>query len=688
MNSTPKESTNYSLEVMQTSNELVVFDKKRIIDALLIETSIDIDTATIVANEVELQIKTLKLDNLTSSLIRELVDIKLIERGFYEYRDKHARIGMSVYDIDNCITYKNNENSNITHSPEEINLHLAGNMVRQYALTKVFTKDIADAHNNGDIHVHDIDMVFRPYCSGHSIEYVKKYGLSLPNSLSSAAPAKNAIVLLSHMVKFAVAMQGCFAGAIGWSAVNTFFSPFLINKSYAEIKQLAQMMVYEFAQQAVSRGGQVVFTDLNISYEVPNYLEDVPAIGPGGTYTGKLYKDYIKEAQLFAKALMEVYYEGDCNGTPFMFPKILVNLTNSFFKTSGWEEFLEQVCEVASKMGSPYFVYNRGEYAKVSQCCRLSCVMDTQDYEDAKEPWKLRFSAIQNVTLNLPRIGYESVKDNKKLFMLISNRMDLIAKAHIQKRNYIKKLLDLGNSGPLALLCMNKDDQLYLRYDRMTYLIGLIGLNELVWSHTGEELHESPKALLFGLQVVNFMYTKAKELSNEYNVKFLLEESPFETGTLRLAKSDLKRFPDIANKYVQGDIKTDSVYYTNSIHYRYSSDINFIKRIIDQGKFSKLIEAGSITHVFLGEHLPPAKALMKVVINTYNNTSCEQLAFSPEFTLCNNCNKTSRGLLDKCPDCGSENIDGLTRITGYFSKTSSWNKGKLAELKDRRHESI
>jgi ribonucleoside-triphosphate reductase len=184
------------------------------------------------------------------------------------------------------------------------------------------------------------------------------------------------------------------------------------------------------------------------------------------------------------------------------------------------------------------------------------------------------------------------------------------------------------------------------------------------------------------------MYTKAKELSNEYNVKFLLEESPFETGTLRLAKSDLKRFPDIANKYVQGDIKTDSVYYTNSIHYRYSSDINFIKRIIDQGKFSKLIEAGSITHVFLGEHLPPAKALMKVVINTYNNTSCEQLAFSPEFTLCNNCNKTSRGLLDKCPDCGSENIDGLTRITGYFSKTSSWNKGKLAELKDRRHESI
>ena len=157
-----------------------------------------------------------------------------------------------------------------------------------------FTQDIADAHMRGDLHLHDLGFIDRPYCSGQSVEYVKKFGLDLPNALSIAKPAKHAEVLLAQMVKFSAALQGVFAGAIGWDAVNIFFAPFLVGMSDSEVDQIAQMLIYEYSQQAVARGGQAIFSDINLYWEIPKHFENVPAIGPGGQYTGKNYGDYLK----------------------------------------------------------------------------------------------------------------------------------------------------------------------------------------------------------------------------------------------------------------------------------------------------------------------------------------------------------------------------------------------------------
>jgi ribonucleoside-triphosphate reductase len=677
------ETTDMALFVRTSDEAMLGWDRQRIVDALIRETYVDFDTAKEIAREVEDLIATSKIKMITAPLIRELVDTKLVERGLEQARKMHTRLGMPLYDVDQLILHPNKENANVPHGPEATNLTLAERIKKEYALLSVFSQEIADAHMRGDIHLHDLGFIDRPYCSGQSLEYIKRFGLSLPNSIAMAKPAKHPEVLLAHMVKFAAALQGHFAGAIGWDSINLFFAPYLEGMSDQELEQLAQMMIFEFSQQAVARGGQAIFTDLNLYWEIPKHFENVPAIGPGGEFTGKTYSDYLKESQRFAKALFDVYQEGDGSGRPFFFPKPLVHITEKFFQTPGHMDFLYHICDVASEKGNTYFVFDRGETAKISECCRLSFKLDQTDLEDAKQPWKMRYCALQNVTLNLPRIAYLAKGEDSKLFSKIAEFVEMAVKAHLEKKLFIEKLLSLGEKGPLALLAMDRDGSPYLRMHRASFLVGMVGLNELVQIHTGQEMHQSKQAFKFGLKVIAHMKLLVDKFSQRYGMRFVLEQTPAESTAYRFAKLDLKFHSPKSGHIVKGDISKGEVYYTNSTYLNNSAVLNPIERVRQEGLFHPLIEAGSLTHIWLGEARPSKSSLANFVIKTFQLTQNDQIAFSPEFTTCNGCNRTSRGIRSSCAYCGSENVDGITRITGYFTKISSWNKGKLGELRNR-----
>jgi ribonucleoside-triphosphate reductase len=677
------ETTDMALFVRTSDESMHGWERQRIVDALIRETYVDLDTAKDIAREVEDLIATSKIKMITAPLIRELVDTKLVERGLEQARRMHTRLGMPLYDVDQLILHPNKENANVPHGPEATNLTLAETIKKEYALLSVFSQEVADAHMRGDIHLHDLGFVDRPYCSGQSLEYIKRFGLSLPNSIAMAKPAKHPEVLLAHMVKFAAALQSNFAGAIGWDSVNLFFAPYLVGMSDRDLEQLAQMMIFEFSQQAVARGGQAIFTDLNLYWEIPKHFEDVPAIGPGGEMTGKTYSEHMKEAQRFAWALFDVYLNGDGSGRPFFFPKPMVHITEKFFKTPGHMDFLNHICEVASEKGNTYFVFDRGETAKISECCRLSFKLDQTDLEDAKQPWKMRYCALQNVTLNLPRIAYLSKGDDTQLFSKITEFIEMAVRAHLEKKNFIGRLLSLGEKGPLALLAMNRDGSPYLRMQRASFLIGMVGLNEMVQIHTGQELHQSKQAFKFGLKVIAHMKLMVEKLSERYRMRFVLEQTPAESTAYRFAKLDLKYHSPKSGHIVKGDISKGEVYYTNSTYLNNSAVLNPIERVRQEGLFHPLIEAGALTHIWLGEAKPPKSSLANFVIKTFQWTQNDQIAFSPEFTTCNLCHRTTRGLRSTCAYCGSEDVDGITRITGYFTKTSSWNKGKLGELKNR-----
>lgn len=683
-----RESTEISLFVRTSDEEIKKWDRSRIFDALMRETDISEDAAAIVAREVEKLIGELQLDVITAPLIRELTNAKLVEYGLSKIRRQHTRLGVPLYDARQIIMSPNKENANVPHGPEATNLTLAEQIKKEFALLEVFSQDLADAHMRGDIHLHDLGMIDRPYCSGQSIEYVKKFGLNLPNAISIAKPAKHPEVLIEQVVKFSAALQGNFAGAIGWDAFNLFLAPYLTNVDDARMKQLAQILVFEFAQQAVARGGQSIFSDLNLYWEVPDHFQDVEAIGPNGQFTGKVYGDYAEESQRFVNALFDVYLEGDAMGRPFFFPKPNVHMTEKFFKTDGHEEFLHKICQTATEKGNTYFVFDRGGTAKISECCRLTFKLDDNDLNDAKTPWKMRYSAMQNVTINLPRIAYEAHQDDEKLFRLLEERIDLVAQAHLQKREFIGKLLGMGKYGPLALLTMNLDGEPYYRFNKASFLVGMVGLNELVQYHTGQQMHEGKDSLKFGLRVISVMKKHAEALGQKYGLKMPLEQTPAESTAYRFAKLDMKYYPLQAPTVIRGNKSTGEIYYTNSTYLNVGAPISAIERVKAEGLFHPLVEAGALTHVWLGEHKPPAENLAAFVVKTFQNTQNSQIAFSPEFTSCLSCGKTARGLTDTCTYCHSPNVEGITRVTGFFSKTSSWNKGKLGELKERTRNII
>ena len=678
-----RETTDMALFVRTSSETLSDWNRQRIVDALLRETNIDRDSAERISREVEEQIFSSKISLITAPLVRELVDAKLIEYGLEEARRMHTRLGVPLYDVDQLILHPNRENANVPHGPEATNLTLAERIKKEYALLKVFSQEVGDAHMRGDLHLHDLGFVDRPYCSGQSLEYIKKFGLSLPNSLSMAKPAKHPEVLLAHMVKFAAALQSNFAGAIGWDAVNLFFAPYLVGLSDREVHQLAQMLIYEFSQQAVARGGQAIFTDINLYWEVPKHFEKVEAIGPGGQFTGKTYAEYAPEAQRFVWALFDVYRDGDAVGRPFFFPKPLVHITEKFFQTPGHMEFLHHICDIAAEKGNTYFVFDRGNTAKVSECCRLSFKLEQSDLEDAKQPWRMRYCALQNVTLNLPRLAYQSGGNDTKLFAKIQEIFGKAVQAHLEKRRFLERLLALGDSGPLALLTMNRDGAPYLRMHRVTNLIGMVGLNEMVQIHKGQQLHEADEALRFGLKTIAYLKLLCDKMSQKHNMRFVLEQTPAESTAYRFAKLDLREFSPRSGHVVKGDISRGEIYYSNSTYLNVGNVMNPIDRAYKEGLFHPLIEAGALTHIWMGEARPSKESLANFVMKVFRNTENEQIAFSPEFTTCTDCGRTARGLNETCIYCGSRHTEGITRITGYFTRVSSWNKGKVGELKDR-----
>jgi len=678
-----REATDVALFVQTSDEEIRFWDRKRIVSALVRETELGEELAEKIAREVEETILISNVKPLTTSLIRELVNAKLIERGLLDVRRRHARLGLPLYDVERIMTERNNENANTPHSPEAINLTLAEAINKQFALECVFPRDVAEAHIKGEIHLHDLGFINRPYCSGQSIEFVKKFGLSLPGALSIARPARHPETLLAHMVKFSCALQGHFAGAIGWDAVNIFFAPFLVGMSDKELHQLAQMLIFEYSQQNVARGGQAIFSDLNLYWEVPKHFANTEAIGPGGEYTGKKYKEYSDWAKRFLWAIFDVYMEGDGTKRPFFFPKPLVHITNNFFSEEQSEEFLLHISECASLMGNTYFVFDRGNTARVSECCRLSFKLTERDLAEAKTPWKMRYCALQNVTLNLPRVSFLARHSDEKLFQELSRLLSLAIKAHLAKKAFIEKLLALKEEGPLALLAMERDGEPYLRMRRVTYLIGMLGLNEMVQYHLGKEMHEDENAFKFGLKVIAFLNSEAKRYAKEYGMNFVLEQTPAESTAYRLARLDLEEFPKEAKEVVKGDLSSGSVYYTNSTYLNIKEPIPPMERVYKEGKFHDMIEAGALTHIWLGEARPPKESIARFVKKTFAETRNAQIAFSPEFTTCNDCFRTSRGLKERCPYCSSLNIDHATRVTGYFSRVSAWNKGKKQELKDR-----
>ncbi|MBT3375064.1 MAG: hypothetical protein HN742_00650 [Lentisphaerae bacterium] len=740
--------TDQSLLLVESgsNNVTLPWNRSRIINQLLDRTDLSSEVAISIAKVVENQVIASQMKTVNTTLIRELVNNELSQRGQSEQLRDFSLYRVPRDFIERLMFSKSNENSNIvSNNPEAVNLGLAELVLKQWGLDTIFSADVKRAHDTGAIHLHDLGYPHRVYCSSHSIEYIKKYGLKdLSNLNTESKPARSASVLTGHLNTFLASMQANYAGALGIAYINILYAPYLEGMSQRELKQVAQELIFNGSQNAFSRGGQTLFLDFNIHTGVPRYLKPVPAIGPGGHYMMRLssgekveleeqlrddtdgqgnrlmnlyyreadgsdrlvlreihlgdkgtvhdpsiqdelkergegivtYGDYTDEAQRFTSALLEVWSDGDRNGRVFEFPKCDFHISDETFTDSAQYDIYMEACELASRNGSTYFIFDRDEVT-LSACCRLRTTID--DNRMLQHPECMRFCGFQNVTINIPQAAYRAdASGNKSLEGLceeLDETMELAVQAHLQKRENIAEMMK-GPGGPLYQIGRTAcDGKPYVELEKATYILGLIGVNDAVKFLMGEELHDSDEALDLGLRIVAHMYAKCKKMTAKYKMKLTLEESPAESAARRLAKTDLVYFRPQAEGIVKGDCE-DVAYYTNSVHLTADAPCSLVERIETQAMFHAMIESGAITHAFVGEEQPSPQAIATLMREVFFRTQSAQVTVSPEFTYCNGCAHNSRGLQEQCVRCGSEDIVGETRVVGYFSKIQNWNKSK------------
>jgi ribonucleoside-triphosphate reductase len=666
------------------------FVKSRIVDSLVKETGIKRRVANEIARDVFKFLVDSNIRYLSGHLVREIVCYFLLKRGMEDIYRKYTRVGLPVYDIDYVLRYGFRENANLQFNPETIHKLISDEVMKEYALTILLPKEAANAHLFGDIHIHQLDyFATRPFCLSHDLRFFLRNGLMVDGTgrhTATCGPARHPNVAVLHAAKVLAASQVNCSGGQGFDFFNIFLAPTLKGLSYKQVKQLAQMIIYEMETMYVSRGGQPVFSSISLEFEPPKYILELPAVKLGGEVGPERYADYLEEAQAFLKAMTEVYLEGDYSGKMFTWPKPEYKIRKEILGGK-YDDLLLLVHQLVSKFGSPYFLNMAAPYMPEicnSQCCRFFLSPTSKEMEDVKRG-SIRSSAIQYVTINLPRCAYLARGSDERLFEEIRKRMRIAKRVLEIKNEIIRKRL---KQGALPFLAQDCYGEYYYPIDTCAHNFGFVGLNEMLKFHLGEELHESKEAWKFGLRVVRFMADLAEEYNKEGKLRYNVVQTPAESTAHRLAMVDYKLFKNKHKIVVKGG--KDSAYYTNSSHLYVGARIPLWRRIKIESSFHPLVQGGAIMHVWLGEAEPDSGALMKLTKRIASKSLAAYWAYTRDLTVCRKCNFVMGGLKESCANCGAkkEFLDWFSRITGYYSNVGNWNPGKVAELKERHRYSL
>jgi ribonucleoside-triphosphate reductase len=717
--------------VRRSDGFIVPWDRNAIVKQLLTETKLAKDfyevrpmsqeEAEQVATDVERKILNLQLSFISGPLIRELVNNVLLDKSrekpeYATYRNILTRVGAPVYDaylMDVGQGYKANENANLQPNAETAHKRKADWVSGEEYLLLMPPK-LADSHLAGDLHIHDLEYFgTRPFCQDWDLRYFFYYGL-MPDGMgtrtSIAGPAKHPEVAILHTAKILASAQTNFAGGEGFYNFLVFLAPYMSGVSYERVKQLMQMMFFEYTQAYVARGGQLVFSNIQVQPGVPELWRKVPVV-VRGRIGPDVYGDYEDEVRLMFKALYNVAYQGDHWGKPFNFPKLENVISPEFFKPE-YDELWLDVHRVVAKFGTPYFdnmlpaYRGYGKGVSCYQCCAYCFVETPEDSPDFDD--KLYFNngrhftmgSWQVVSLNLPRMAYRANGDDSKLFEESRRLMDYAVEIFKVKKKWMNLILKrnripfatqrpmdpkTGRRGPPAV-----------DFDDLVFNIGLVGGNEMAQWHTGSQLHEHPDAIRILVKLILEMQRYREELQEKSGMKIALARTPAESTAQRFAVADLltEEYRNKAEKLVKGNLnaaksalvdgKTDApVYYSNGTHIYVGAKMGLIDRIDIEQKFFPLLSGGNMFHVWLGQNSPDPEALYKLTQRIATRTKVGYYAYTRDLTICNSGGRVTGGINKLCPNCGSTDLEWWSRVTGYYQAVSGWNEAKKKELLDR-----
>lgn len=563
------------------------------------------------------------------------------------------------------------ENSTVTYSVGGLILSNSGAVTANYWLSEIYDEEIANAHRNADIHLHDLSML-TGYCAGWSLKQLIKEGLGGITGKITSAPASHLSTLCNQMVNFLGIMQNEWAGAQAFSSFDTYLAPFvkIDNLSYYDVKQAIQSFIY--GVNTPSRWGtQAPFSNITLDWTVPNDLAELNAI-VGGKETDFKYKDCKKEMDMINKAFIETMIEGDANGRGFQYPIPTYSITKDF----DWSETENNklLFEMTAKYGTPYFsnyINSDMEPSDVrSMCCRLRL-----DLRELRKKTGGFFGSGEStgsigvVTINMPRIAFLS-KSKEEFYQRLDRMMDLSARSLKIKRDVVTKLFNEG---------LYPYTKRYLdSFENHFSTIGLIGMNEvgLNANWLGKDLTDV-ETQKFTKEVLNHMRERLADYQEKYGDLYNLEATPAESTTYRLAKHDKKHYPDIITAGHEGD----TPYYTNSSHLPVDYTADVFEALDIQDELQTLYTSGTVFHSFLGEKLPDWQSAAKLVKTIAENYRLPYYTISPTYSVCKEHGYIS-GEHCTCPTCGNT-AEVYSRITGYYRPVQNWNEGKTQEYQNR-----
>ena len=631
-----------------------------------------------------------KLGAATVEEIQDEVESALMNCGYAKtakayilYRRQHANVRETK---DTLLDYKKlidgyigtekdwrvKENSTVTLSVGGLILSNSGAVTANYWLSEVYDEDVADAHRNCFMHIHDLSML-TGYCAGWSLKQLIQEGLGgVPDRITSA-PAKHLTTLCNQMVNFLGIMQNEWAGAQAFSSFDTYLAPFVKvdNLSYKDVKQSIQSFIY--GVNTPSRWGtQAPFTNVTLDWTVPEDMINMPAL-VGGKEMDFTYGDCKAEMDMVNKAFIEIMIEGDANGRGFQYPIPTYSITKDF----DWSETENNklLFEMTAKYGTPYFsnyINSDMNPSDVrSMCCRLRL-----DLRELRKKGGGFFGSGEStgsigvVTLNLPRIAYLS-STKEEFYSMLDKYMDIAARSLDTKRKVINRLLEEG---------LYPYTKRYLgAFNNHFSTIGLVGMNETIlnakWIDSDITKTEGRD---FSIEVLNHMRDRLSDYQEMYGDLFNLEATPAESTTYRFAKHDTEEFADI----ITAACKDQAPYYTNSTHL----PVNYTEDIFDalemEDEMQTLYTSGTVFHGFLGERMPDWKAAANLVKKIAYNFKLPYYTLSPTYSICENHGYIA-GEHFSCPHCGKA-TEVYSRITGYYRPVRNWNDGKSSEFENRK----
>lgn len=637
--------------------------------------------------------KKIKKDQVSVEDIQDSVENVLIQCGYSEVakayilyrkqREKVRNMKSTILDYKEIVNsyvkvedWRVKENSTVTYSVGGLILSNSGAVTANYWLSEIYDKEIADAHRNADIHIHDLSML-TGYCAGWSLKQLIKEGLGGIEGKITSAPAKHLSVLCNQMVNFLGIMQNEWAGAQAFSSFDTYLAPFVKTDhlTYPEVKKCIEAFIY--GVNTPSRWGtQAPFSNITLDWTVPDDLAELPAI-VGGKEMGFKYKDCKQEMDMVNKAFIETMIEGDSNGRGFQYPIPTYSITKDF----DWSDTENNrlLFEMTAKYGTPYFsnyINSDMQPSDVrSMCCRLRL-----DLRELRKKTGGFFGSGEStgsvgvVTINMPRIAYLSANKDE-FYARLNHMMDIAARSLKIKRGVITKLLNEG---------LYPYTKRYLgTFENHFSTIGLIGMNEVGLNANWLRADMSdPRTQEFTKEVLNHMRERLSDYQEQYGDLYNLEATPAESTTYRLAKHDRKRWPGIKTAGKPGD----TPYYTNSSHLPVDYTVDIFDALDIQDELQTLYTSGTVFHAFLGEKLPDWKAAASLVRTIASNYKLPYYTLSPTYSICKEHGYLA-GEVKVCPHCGAK-TEVYSRITGYYRPVQNWNDGKLQEYANRTEYDI